>query len=152
MTAPLFSQNFPHLTDQAVHKGQPVDQGTLGKFAPVNADPEWYKKPFVSNLYKQPDAKGFYQQSYDDKSAAKTQGFINSLGSDPSWSEPNTQDWSKSFLSKYTIDNGLVPQDEKVSQATIASIQSQQPGDINAPGTLASDKMKYPGASGLSIT
>lgn len=152
MTAPLFSQNFSNLTDQAVHKGKPVDQGTLGKFAPANADPEWYKKPFVSDLYQQPDSKGFYQQGYDDKSAAKTQNFINSLGTDPSWSEPNTQTWSKGFLSKYMVDNGLVPQDQKVSQATIAGIQSQQPGDINASGTLASDKMKYPGASGPSIT
>lgn len=151
MNSQLFTKNYQNPADKAVKRGQPVDQGTLGPFAPANADPNWYKKPFVSELRDQPNSTGFYQQKYDDSAAAKTQGFINSLGSEPAWSDQNTQGWSKNFLSKYMTDTGLVPQDEKISQSTLAGIQSQAPADINAPGTLAAGKMKYPGASGTQV-
>lgn len=151
MTAPLFNQNYSNPAEKAVRDNRFVNNGTLGPFAPANTDPEWYKKPFVSDLRKQPDSKGFYDQTYDDKTAAQTQGFIDSLGANPSWKDENTQGWSQNFLSKYMVDNGLVPQDQKISQATLAGIQSQAPADINAPGTLASSKMKYPGASGTQV-
>ena len=148
MAGPLFNQNFPHLTDQAVFKGQPVDNGTLGPFAPIN---QGDKNPWRSAYAKQPDAPGFSKQQFADDAAQQSLAKIKSFGSQPSWDDKNNQDWSSSFLSKYTVDNGLIPQDQKVSQAGLEYIQRQQPAEINYPGTVAADKMKYPGASGIQV-
>ena len=144
MAGPLFNQNFPHLTDQAVFKGQPINNGTLGPFAAVNQGDQ---NPWRSAYAKQPEAADFSKQQYTDDEAKQSLTKIKSFGSQPAWSDGNDQNWSSSFLSKYTIDNGLIPQDQKVSQAALAGIQSQQPAQVNQPGTILADKLKPPGQS-----
>jgi hypothetical protein len=148
MAGPLFNQNYPHLTDQAVAKGKPISNGTLGPFVSVGPS---QTNPWMSDYAKQPDAQSFPQQQFSDDSATQSLNLIKSFGADPKWTDPNVQNWSSIFLSKYTIDNGLIPADQKVSQASLAGIQSQQPAQMNPPGTLAAGRMNYPGSSGVQV-
>lgn len=139
-----FNKNFSDLAEQAVHKGQPVDAGTLGPYAAIGPS---QTNPWMSAYAKQPDADAFPLQAFDNDVADQTLARIQSLGQNPAWTDPNSQNWSTGFLSKYMINNGLIPQDQKITQSSIAAVQAQQPADFNPPGTLAAGKMNYPGGS-----
>ena len=143
-----FNKNFSDLAEQAVAKGQPLDAGTLGPYSAIGPSQD---NPWMSAYAKQPDADTFSRQGFNNDVANQALAKIQSFGAQPSWADPNSQNWSTGFLSKYMINNGLVPQEQKVTQGTIAAVQAQQPADFNPAGTLAAGKMNYPGASGTKV-
>ena len=154
MVAP-FRQNYTKPDERALLTGKPVSAGTTGPYAPANADPEWFKHPFVSQVYQQPPAKDFYQQAYSADDAQQSQKQIDSLDDQPNFADKGDQSLAKDFLSKYIQggQRGLMPPEEQVTQQTIASIQSQQPGEgIGNGRVVAADRIKYPGSSGTQTS
>jgi len=153
-SSPLgFNKNFSDLAEQAVYKGKPVSSGTLGPYVAVGPS---QSNPWMSAYAKQPDAAGFSQQGFPDDSADQALNTIKSFGDGPSdtsfaFSDKNSFNRGAGFLGKYMVDNGLVPQDQKITRGSIAGIQAQQPAQLNPPGTLAAGTMSYPGASGTKI-
>lgn len=149
MYGPPFSTNNS-LDQQAYLKGRPIYSGTYGSnnVGYINNDP---KDQWTRQIAKQPDVGSFSQQGFSSDTAQQQLAKIQQLGVLPKFSDQNSQDASTVFLSKYMIDNGLVPQDQKVFSANLANIQSQQPGDINPKGTLGAPNMKFPGSGGVSV-
>lgn len=151
MAVQMFDQNRSKPDDQAVLKNKPIAAGTTGPYAPANTDPAAYRNQFVAQLKKNPPADNFYQQAFSADSAQQKQQQIDGLTNDPNFANSGDQTLAKDFLTKYTqgAQRGLVPQDETISQHTIAAFQSQQPGQGIGDGNVtAAGRMKYPGASG----
>jgi len=153
-SSPLgFNKNFSDLAEQAVYRGKPVSSGTLGPYAPVGPS---QNNRWMSEYAQQPDSKTFSQQWFSNDAADQALNTIRSFEDKPSdtsfaFSDTNSSNWGSGFLSKYMIDNGLVPQDQKITKGSIAGIQAQQPAQLNPAGTLAAGTMNYPGASGTKV-
>jgi hypothetical protein len=143
-----FNKNFSDLAEQAVAKGQPLNAGTLGPYAAIGPSQD---NPWMSAYAQQPDAATFSRQGFNNDVADQVLAKIQSIGPQASRTDSNSQNWGTGFLSKYLVNNGLVPQKQKITQGTIAAVQAQQPADFNPAGTLAAGKMNYPGASGTKI-
>ena len=149
MYGPPFSTNNP-INKQAYLKGRPIYSGTYGSnnVGYINTDP---KDQWTRALAKQPEVATFAQQGLSTDTANQQLDKIQQFGVLPNFTDENSQNASTVFLSKYMIDNGLVPQDQKVFSANLANIQSQQPGDMNPRGTLGTPNMKFPGSGGVSV-
>lgn len=149
MYQPPFSTNNS-LREQNYLKGKSLYSGTYGSnnVGYINSNP---KDQWTRNLAKQPDVSAFAQQGLSTDVANQQLGKIQKLDVLPNFSDENSQNASTVFLSKYMIDNGLVPQDQKVFSANLGVIQAQQPGSLNPRGTLGAPNMKFPGSGGVSV-
>jgi len=150
-----FDQNRTNPDEQAFAKGASIDAGTLGLYPRSSTDPGSYRDKFVSQLRKNPPAKNFYQQVWSADSVQDVQKKIDGLNDQPNFFNPGDQAIAKDFLSKYTegISRGLLPEDESVSQKTIASLQTQQPGQgVNNQEVTVADRLNYPGKSGIQTS
>jgi hypothetical protein len=150
MYGPPFNENYPTLADQAVAKGKAIYSGTYGSsgVGVIDTDP---KNQWARQLAKQPDASTFSQQGLSDDAANQQLNKIQSVGVLPNDSNPTANNHETIFLNKYIVDNGLVPQNEKVFAANLGNIQAQQPGDMNPRGVLATPTMKFPGSGGVKV-
>ena len=151
----IFSQDYTKPDAQAFRDKSPVAAGTTGPYAPAKADPTSYRNAFVAQLKKNPPSQQFYSQVFSAKDAEESQSRIDSLGNASNFSNPGDQSLAKDFLSKYTQggERGLIPQDQMITQETIAAFQSQQPGQGIGDGNVtAASRIRYPGASGTQTS
>ena len=153
-TAP-FNQRYSTRDEHVLLKGKSVAAGTTGPNAPANVDPSSYRNQFVSQLREQPPSDKFYQQVFSAKDAQESQQRIDSLSSDPNFTDHRDQALAKDWLGKYIEggNRGIMLPDEQVNRRTIAGIQSQQPGrGISDEQVTAAGKIKYPGATGTQTS
>jgi lipopolysaccharide export system protein LptC len=146
-----FDQNRTNPDDQAVFKNKPIAAGTTGPYAPAKTDPASYRNQFVSQLRRNPPANKFYDQVFSAQSAQTAQQEIQKLTNQPNFTTPGDQKLAQDFLNKYTVgaQRGLIPQDQMISQNTIAAFQSQQPGQGIGDGNVtAASKMRFSGDRG----
>jgi hypothetical protein len=151
----FFSQRYEGPDDKAVRDKKPVDAGTIGPYSPASTNPESYKNLAVSSLRKNPPSQQFYSQAYSQQDAQQAQARIDSLGGTANFSNPGDQSLAQDFLNKYIQggQRGLLPQDEMITQQTIAAYQSQQPGQGIGDGNVtAASRIKYPGATGTKTS
>lgn len=151
----MFQQDSTKPDDQAVRDRDPIFAGTTGPYAPANSNPASYRNKFVSELKKNPPSYNFYSQVFSAQDAQESQNKINSLGAQPNFGNPGDQTLAQDFLVKYLQggQRGLVPQDQMITQQTVAAFQSQQPGQGIGDGNVtAASRIKYPGASGTQTS
>jgi hypothetical protein len=151
----IFNQRYGGPDDQALRDKKPVDAGTTGPYSPAGADPTSYKNQFVSQLKKNPLSQQFYDKVFSAKDAEESQNRINSFGNESNFSNSGDQALALKFVKDYAegVNRGLVPQDEMISQQTIAAFQSQQPGQGIGDGNVtAASRIRYPGASGTQTS
>lgn len=147
MVAPFRRQDYTNPADRALLNDRPISAGTTGPYAPANSDPEWYKQPFVSRLYKQPPTKDFFQQVYSADEASKSQASIAALKDKPKFSNKGDQTIASDFLDKYIKGSVLLPE-EKVTPENSPVLQSQQPVEgVGDTRVVVADRIKYPGES-----
>lgn len=150
MYGPPFNTNNS-LTKQGYLKGKAIYSGTYGSNGTgyLDTDP---KNQWARDLAKQPDVGAFAQQGLATDVADQQLSKIQQLSVFPNFADENSQNASTVFLSKYMIDNGLVPQDQKVFSANLGNLQAQQPGNLNPKGTLGAPNMNFPGSGGVSVS
>lgn len=155
MALPPFDQDRTNLDDQAVFKNKPIPAGTTGPYAPAKTDPASYRNQFISQLRRNPPANKFYDQVFSAQSAQTAQQEIQKLTNQPNFTTPGDQRLAQDFLSKYAVgaQRGLIPEDQMISQHTIAAFQRQQPGQGIGDGNVtAAARINYPGKSGTQIS
>lgn len=151
----MFQQDSTKPDAQAVRDKDSISAGTTGPYAPANSNPASYRNKFVSELKKNPPSYNFYSQVFSAQDAQESQNKINSLGPEPNFPNPGDRRLAKDFLDKYTQggERGLVPQNQMITQQTVAAFQSQQPGQGIGDGNVtAASRIKYPGASGTQTS
>ena len=151
VAASLFDQNRTNPDDQAVFNNRPIYAGTIGPNASARKDPTSFKNSFVSKVKDQVKSTDFYQQAFSSGAAAQAQKRIDTFGSQPTFSDPSDVALGKDFAQKYATTM-LVPEDQKINNATIDPFRSQQPGQgIGDTNVTASSKLNYPGQDGTSV-
>lgn len=122
-----FSKDYTSPSDQAWRDGKSPYNETIGPYRSTN--PESFRNNFVSELNKNPDFKGFYQQAFGSDTAQESQEKIDraSQSKKASFVDDRNNSLANDFLTKYSegVARGLVEEDRAVFPENLAKLVTE---------------------------
>lgn len=152
MAFKTFSKNYTSPSDQALREGRPADNSTLGPYRVTGTDS--FRNKFVSDLKKNPDFPGFYQQAFGAETAQASQNKIDTAyqSREASFVDDRNNKLANDFLAKYSqgVARGLVEEDRAIFPENLARLVTENATDgsnLKDPNTTN----RFPGEGGVQI-